>query len=205
MPDPFDNPEEFRPFLANVLLGDRLAERELWSHLDPTIRRAVNKLVPLASLDLKEDLIQGVRAHLSVRNFRVLQRWNAQGPLLGFVWVVARNRVLDQLEALPPPAESMEEFADPAGPDDPEQNVVRMQLAEGRAECIKRARERLSRGDQEIIHLRHDLNLKHREIAARLGRTLGYVGPTLARAERRLRNKLRETCRDHLGIFGEDE
>jgi pyruvate dehydrogenase E1 component beta subunit len=24
MPDPFDNPEEFRPFLANVLLGDRL-------------------------------------------------------------------------------------------------------------------------------------------------------------------------------------
>jgi DNA-directed RNA polymerase specialized sigma24 family protein len=54
---------------------------------------------------------------------------------------------------------------------------------------------------REIIHLRHELGLKHRDISVRLGRTIGYVGTTLARAERYLREETVLLCSDHLGAF----
>jgi RNA polymerase sigma factor (sigma-70 family) len=195
MPDPFDNSEEYRLLLANVLKGDWNAERTLVDHLGPIIRGAVHQHAPPK---LWEDLIQDVWAHLWARNCRVLQRWTGEGPFLGFVWVVARNKVWDKLAALSPPAAPLEDAPDIADPDDPELNVEMIQLAE----CIRRAKARLSPTHQEIIHLRHDLDLSHREIAERLSRTTGYVGPTLARAEDKRREKVSETCRDHLGTFG---
>jgi RNA polymerase sigma factor (sigma-70 family) len=202
MPDPFDNPEEYRRLLANVLKGDWIAERTLVDYLGPTVRLAVHQHAPPK---LWEDLIQDVWAHLWARNCRVLQRWNGEGPFLGFVWVVARNKVRDKLAAQAPPTAPIEEAPDIADPDDPELNAEMIQLAE----CIRRARACLSCTHQEIIHLRHDLDLSHQEIAERLSRTTGYVGPTLARAEDKLREKVSETCHDHLGtfgiIFGQDE
>jgi RNA polymerase sigma factor (sigma-70 family) len=91
----------------------------------------------------------------------------------------------------------MEEAPDLPDHDDPERALATKQLVE----CLARAKERLSHTHRQIIQLRHDLGLKHREIAERLGRTIGYVSGTLARAERHLREELLETCRDHLGSY----
>ena len=69
------------------------------------------------------------------------------------------------------------------------------------AECLERAKGRLSKMHRDLIHMRHELAFKHQEIAAKLGKTIGYVGSTLARAERYLREQIIETCADHLGSF----
>jgi DNA-directed RNA polymerase specialized sigma24 family protein len=54
---------------------------------------------------------------------------------------------------------------------------------------------------RELIHLRHELALSYKEIAGKLGRTVGYVSGTLARAERYLREEIIDACADHLGSF----
>jgi DNA-directed RNA polymerase specialized sigma24 family protein len=43
--------------------------------------------------------------------------------------------------------------------------------------------------------------MKRREIATNLGRTVGYVGSTLARAERYLLEEILDACADHLPAF----
>jgi RNA polymerase sigma factor (sigma-70 family) len=201
MPDPFDNPEAHRRLLANVLVGDRIAESRLVDLLAPIIKRAIKsakhagKSVPP---DLWEDFGQEVWLHLRDRNWRVLQQWNGEGSFLGFVWVVARNKVRDKLAALPPPAAPIEDAPDIADSDDPGLNVEMMQLAE----CIRRARQTLSSRHQEFIHLRHDLCLEHHEIAERLDIPMGTAAGTLHRAEKNLCRALRQTCPDHVGAFG---
>jgi RNA polymerase sigma factor (sigma-70 family) len=115
-----------------------------------------------------------------------------------YVAIVAGNLTKDRLRCLPRPAAPIEEVPEIADPDDPEQTLETRQLAE----CLDRARERLSDTYRRIIHLRHDLGLSHREIADNLDKTMGYVAGTLARAERYLREELWETCRDHLEKFG---
>ena len=82
-------------------------------------------------------------------------------------------------------------------PDDPVLTVEVAQLAE----CLERAKNRLSKVHRNLIHMRHELALKHQEIASKLGKTIGYVGATLARAERKLRDETVKTCADHLGSF----
>jgi RNA polymerase sigma factor (sigma-70 family) len=203
MPDPFDNPEEHRRLLANVLLGDRIAERELVDLLSPIIKHAVRsakhrgKNVPP---DLREDFGQEVWAHLKNSNWHVLQQRNGEGSFLGFVWVVAFNKTRDLLAALLRRREvPIEEAPESADPDpDPELNAEMMQLAE----CIRRARQTLTPRHQEFIRVRHDLDLMYREIAERLNVPLGTVAGTLHRAENNLCNALRETCPDYLSAFG---
>lgn len=193
MPDPFEHePDEYQCLMAQVLLGDNGAARTLVSRLAPLIRRVVSRRAPPS---VKEDLIQEVWAHLWARNCLVLQRWDRQGPFVHYVAVVAQNLVRDRLASLPRPTAPMQGAPDLADPDDPERMLQTRQLAE----CIERAKERLSQTHRQLIHLRHEVGLKHREIADRLGRTVGYVGGSLARAERYLRDELLETCRDHLG------
>jgi RNA polymerase sigma factor (sigma-70 family) len=115
-----------------------------------------------------------------------------------YVAVVARNLAKDRLASLPRPTAPIEEAPDLADPDDPERTLETRQLAE----CLDRAKGRLSETYRKMIHLRHDLGLTHREIANSLDKTMGYVAGTLARAERYLREELWETCRDHLARFG---
>jgi RNA polymerase sigma factor (sigma-70 family) len=196
MPDPFDlDPNEYRRLLANVLMGDGVAERTLVSRVGPLVRRVVSRLAPP---DLREDLIQDVWAHFWARNCLVLQRWDGRGPFVHYVATVAGNLAKDRLRRLPRPAAPIEEAPEIADPDDPEQTLETRQLAE----CLDRAKGRLSETYRRMIHLRHELGLSHREIADNLDKTMGYVAGTLARAERYLRDELWETCRDHLERFG---
>jgi RNA polymerase sigma factor (sigma-70 family) len=194
MPDPFEHDsDDYERLLAQVLLGDNGAARTLVGRAAPLIRRVVNRLAPPS---VREDLIQEVWAHFWARNCLVLQRWDRRGPFVHYITVVARNLVIDRLARLPPLSE--DEVPDLPDPDDPERTLETRQLAE----CLDRAKGRLSETHRQLIHLRHELGLKHREIADTLDRTMGYVAGTLARAERYLREELWETCRDHLGRFG---
>jgi RNA polymerase sigma factor (sigma-70 family) len=195
MPDPFDtNPTTYEKLLAKVLLGDKGAGDELVNLLAPIIRGVAGRVAPP---DLREDLIQEVWTHLWSDNCRVLQRWNRSGPLVHYVAIVASNLMRDRLAKRTIVIEPIDDYSDPADPDDPETIAEVTQLAE----CVESAKGRLSKMHRDLIHMRHELALKHQEIATQLGKTIGYVGTTLARAERYLREEIIETCADHLGSF----
>jgi RNA polymerase sigma factor (sigma-70 family) len=200
MPDRFDtDPAVDEKLLANVLLGDNDAAQTLVSRLAPFIRRVAARLVRPDHRELREDLVQEVWLHLWSKNCRVLQEWNRRGPLLHYVIIVASNLMRDRLarRKIPTVPMPMDDDSDWPDPDDPLRTIEVRQLAE----CLERAKNRLSQMHRELIHLRHELALKHNEIAAKLGKTIGYVGTTLARAERYLRDELLEACADHLGSF----
>jgi RNA polymerase sigma factor (sigma-70 family) len=195
MPDPFDtSPATSEQILAKVLLGDTGAASMLVSLLAPMIRRVAGRVAPP---NLREDLIQEVWTHIWSNNCRVLQRWDRRGPLVHYVAVVASNIMRDRLAKRTIVTEPIDDCPDPPDPDDPARTVEVRQLAE----CMERAKGRLSQMHRDLMHMRHELALKHQEIADQLGRTIGYVGATLARAERYLREEIMETCADHLGSF----
>lgn len=196
MADPFDtDPTYCEKLVAKALLGDDGAARELVGLLAPIIRRVAIRMAPR---DIREDLIQEVWAHIWKSNCRVLQKWDRSGPLVSYVAVVASNRMRDLLAERCTRTNPIEDAGDPADPDeDPERAVEVRQLAE----CLEEAKARLSETYRKMIHMRHDLAMRHQEIADNLGKTVGYVGGTLARAERYLRDEVMETCADHLGRF----
>lgn len=195
MAKPFDtDPAHCEKVVARLLLGDDGAARELVGLLAPIIRRVANRIAPR---DLREDLIQEVWAHIWKRNCHVLQKWDRNSPLIHYVSVVAANRMRDLLTQRCIPTDPIDDSPDLADPDDPERTVEVRQLAE----CLEKAKARLSETYRKLIHMRHDLGMLHREIAEQLGRTVGYVGGTLVRAERYLRDEVMETCADHLGSF----
>jgi RNA polymerase sigma factor (sigma-70 family) len=195
MPNPFDtNPEACAELLAKVLVGDKGAARTLVSLLAPITRRVAARVAPLTA---REDLIQEVWTHLWSNNCRVLQKWDRTGPLVHYVAVVASNLMKDRLAKRTIVTEPIDDCPDPPDPDDPARTVEVRQLAE----CLERAKDRLSQMHRDLIRMRHELAMQHQEIANELGRTIGYVGTTLTRAERYLREEIMETCADYLGGF----
>jgi RNA polymerase sigma factor (sigma-70 family) len=199
MANPFDiNPAATEKLLAKVLLGDSGANRTLADLLAPIIRRVAGGFA--LPIEVREDLIQEVWTHLLADNCRVLQKWDRRGPLINYVVVVALNLMRDRLAKAKTRVivtEPIEDCADPADPDDPARMVEVRQLAE----CLEKAKDRLSMTHRDMIRMRHEFGFKHREIATKLGKSMGYVGATLARAERYLREEVMETCADHLGDF----
>jgi RNA polymerase sigma factor (sigma-70 family) len=192
MADRFDtNPALYEQLVAKVLLGDDGAARLLVSLL---IRRIANRYNPVS---IRDDLIQEVWSHLWANNCRVLQQWNRTGPFVHFIAVVASRLMKSRIAQLPPQTDPIEDCPEPPDADDPEHTVEVRQLRT----CLEKAKSRLSQMHRELIHLRHELGLQHREIAAKVGKTIGYVGSTLARAERYLREEVIDACADHLDSF----
>jgi RNA polymerase sigma factor (sigma-70 family) len=196
MPDRFDtNPAVHEKLLAKVLLGDNSAARMLVDLLAPIIRRVATRIAPP---NLREDLIQDVWTHLWSSNCRVLQQWDCKGPLVHYVAVVASNLMRDRLARRTIVMEPIDACRDPPDPDDPARTLEVKQLIE----CLEKAKSRLSQQmHRDLIHMKYELGLKYREIAAKLGIAIGSVGTTLDRAEQHLRDKLMETCADHLDSF----
>lgn len=203
MPDPFEtDPEYWQALLANLLLGHVSAGRKLYNLLDPTIRCVANRLIGRGTRqELKNDLVQDVWVHLCKNNYRVLQQWSGNRPLQHYIAVVASNKMRDQLSRSnrpeDPPDPDNQLHDPPATGDDPERALEVKQFAE----CRERAKARLSETYRTLIDLRHGKEMKHREIAELLGKTTGYVGPALARAERHLRDEIRATCPDLIDSF----
>ena len=199
MPDRFEtDPAVDAALLAAVLLGDGGAARALVSRLAPIIRWAAHRRAPG---EAREDLIQEVWAHLWSRNCRALQQWDRRGPLAHYVLVVASNLIRDRLSTAAARARCNEQPIEQT-PELPSRDDTSHRLeVEQLLECLERAKSRLSQTHRELIHLRHEAGLKHRQIADKLGKTIGYVGTTLTRAERYLREEVIAVCADHLGAF----
>jgi RNA polymerase sigma factor (sigma-70 family) len=143
-----------------------------------------------------------------------MQQWNRTGPFINYIAVVASNLIRDRLARMAPipvhrgqsgraddeeEESEIERLPDPNSPDEDE--LVRRLDVQRLAECVKSAINRLSETYRHIIQLRYGRDLTHEQIAQKLGKTTGYVGPTLRRAEKYLREEVRETCGDHLGDF----
>jgi RNA polymerase sigma factor (sigma-70 family) len=194
MLDPFEtSPAADEKLVAEVLLGDDGAARTLVDRLSPIIRRVAQR----APQELREDLIQEVLIHIWSRNWRVLQQWDRRGPLVHYVAVVAANVIKDRLSKRMVPTDPIDGRPDIADPINPALEAE----AEALARCVEGAKNRLSAMHRELICLRHEFALSYKEIAGRLGRTVGYVSGTLARAERYLREEIIDACADHLGSF----
>jgi RNA polymerase sigma factor (sigma-70 family) len=188
--------------LADVLLGDERAIRVFVKRMMPVVAKAAQR----APLHIRPDAMQDAWLHLCNRNFLVLQKWKRSGPLANFVMIAARNRVFDFLrrhrddlhcrgadvwqieEAIRCPDELIDHNS-------PEQQI----LAFEREGSLEKAKASLSEKHRQLIILRYDRDLKLREIAEQLGRTIGAVSATLSRAENALRKKVLEACGDHLG------
>jgi RNA polymerase sigma-70 factor (ECF subfamily) len=197
MPDHFDTRSAHHErLLARVLLGEDDAAQQLVGELAPVIRRMAGAVARGRHRHLREDLIQEVWAKLWSGNCRVLQGWDKRGPLVNYVWVVAMNFMRDLLRHVPV-TESLDGLPEPPDAGDLEQMVEVEQLAG----CLAKAKLRLSPNHRRLIQLRHEEDLTHQEIADRLNSTKGYVGPTLSRAERRLRDEVLIVCADHLIRF----
>jgi RNA polymerase sigma factor (sigma-70 family) len=194
MREPFDtDPAGDEKLVAEVLLGNDGAARALVDRLSPIIR-AVSRRAPG---EQREDLIQEVWVHIWSQNWRVLQKWDRSGPLVNYVAVVASNFIKDRLSRRTVSTTPVEEFPDIPDPRDPEEEAD----AEALTRCVEQAKSRLSQMHRELIHLRHELDLSYKDIAEKLGRTMGYVSGTLARAERYLREEIADACADRLGSF----
>jgi RNA polymerase sigma-70 factor (ECF subfamily) len=200
MSSQFDtNPAVDQELIADVLLGDRQAHDKLADRIGPVIRAAAYR----APRDLREDLINEVWVHFSNINWRVLQKWDARGPLAHYVMVVARNFITDRLRHTGRPElpidDVPEETPELVDDEHPERQIAERERITGTVRCVQSAKARLSETHRTIIELRHDLDLTYQEIADRLNRTIGYVSGTLARAERALADKILELCGDHIG------
>lgn len=192
MPDQVEDEQ----LLSEVLLGERGAADKLYVRLDPIIKAIVRRF----TLADTEDAVQDIYARLCADDWRALRLWAKDGPLPAYIATVARNICKDILRRRRPETtfgDDPPEIQDDNPTADPEATAIARQLHE----CIERAINALSDTYREIIRLRHKEELKHAEIAQRLGKAIGYVGPTLMRAERYLRDEIRERCGDHLGRF----
>jgi RNA polymerase sigma-70 factor, ECF subfamily len=181
--------------VADILLNEPGGGRRFCDRFGVLIRAVARRWIGPPDVD---DAMQAIYVRLCERDWRVLRQWDKSGPLHAYVAVVAKNVCLDILRRRRPQVETdPPELLDEDPANDPEATTFAREIRE----CLEQALLALSETYRRIIRLRHYEGLKHAEIAARLGKTPGYVGPTLQRAERYLRDEVREHCGDHLGPF----
>lgn len=184
-----------RALVADVLARTPLADEALALEVSrigrPIVRRIVDRNDGEAALN--ELLV-----HVWERNWRVLRQWGQDIPLVRYLSTVARNFAIDyarrtrkDIEHRASPSD-IDAAVDPHWMADPE----RVQQARDARQCLEHATEQLSDVHKSVVRLRYHEGLEHWEIASRLEKTIGYVGPTLARAEVALRNALRDRCRE---------
>jgi RNA polymerase sigma factor (sigma-70 family) len=181
-----------RVLVARVLSLAPGADRELISILARIARPILRRVV--AAHDV-EPVLSDLSGHVWDRNWAVLRRWNQEAPLGRYLATVARNFAIDSKRRSPQVdncPEDDREGVEPHWMADPE----RVQQVLDASQCLERATERLSDTYKTVVRLRHLQELGHQEIADQLGKTTGYVGPTLARAEKALREALLDRCRE---------
>lgn len=182
--------------IASVLAGDGASCTHLLAYAETFARTHIRRSVPLSAHD---DLVNGFLAHLWDGNWRRLRAWRAEAPLAHYLARLFRNYQLDFLRTLAAREASSIEDADydptTAHPDDlPELALEAMQLRE----CLDKGIERVTPNQQELLRLRHEQSLMHREIAERLGKALGTIASNLADAERALKRRMQGECAELL-------
>lgn len=168
--------------LEAALAGDR----EAWSRIVDDYSRLLWWVARSHRLDdaTAADVVQTVWLQLIRFGHRI------QNPdrLPSWLATVARREALRRTGATEIPSVEVDDRSDP-GVQSTEDRVVDDETVG----IVLAAFERLSPGDQRLLRLVCDVPPKsYEEIAALLGRTVGYIGPSRQRALDRLRTLLHE-------------
>lgn len=127
-----------------------------------------------------DEVFQRFLIHIWEADYRRLRRWSGRGTLAAYLGTMVRNLTHDyrREEARQAALEEQEFHAeDRSGSDE-------------RALLLDAAIERLPSRDRDLIRRRYDREQSYKEIAQDLNITIGNVGVSLHRAEKRLRKIL---------------
>ncbi len=196
MSSEFDDVELVREIVA----GDHAAAAVFVDRFSGLVYAVLMRDVGLPQ-ERAEDVYQSVFLRLWENNYRALRLWECKGSLAAYVATIARHLAYDHLRLNPKPP------APPPGNDDPPPDPPQDDpdaLDEIIAQCdratVRKALGMLSDRDRELLARRHTQDQSYREIATAMGLSVNNVGVALYRAERRLRDLLRE---EFPGLFGD--
>ncbi len=171
--------ERFRPLIARACQGDQRAFAEIVeAHREPVFRLAY---LLLGDPDDAEDVAQ----ETFLRAYHALDRFDVSRPLRPWLLQIAANQARNRRRSLGRYLGALKRFAQYKEPDGPDTEAI----SDGRlqSQMLWQAIRRLSRADQEILYLRHFLELPVDETAASLNISQGTVKSRLHRAHQRLR------------------
>ena len=128
-----------------------------------------------------DEVFQRFLIHVWEADYRRLRRWSGRGTLAAYLGTMVRNLTHDyrREEARRAAPEDLEFHPESRSPEKDE-----------RALLLETALDRLPLRDRDLIRRRYDREQSYREIAAELGITIGNVGVSLHRVEKRLRKLL---------------
>ena len=173
-----------------LVRGDRNAQEEFVRRFEKLMWAILSRME--LSRQEQEDLFQQVFVHLWEDDFRRLQMWDAgKGRLRSYLGVVTAHLAYDHLRrkaGLNQTAEISVCLNLPA--QDSDLDAIVFQHVQ--AEAIQKALQELKPRDASLVRQRHFYGRSYREISAACGMTVGNVGVALARAERRLRQIVRQ-------------
>jgi RNA polymerase sigma-70 factor (ECF subfamily) len=184
-----------------ILKGDQQAWEVFLRRFSGLLWRIVRADVGLPESHA-QDAFQEVILKVLEDNCRVLRRWRRQASLAGYLTAVFRNAARDFVRTKCPDLKRQGPGEGEAGDTerrDLGQDPEGMALLEERRRAVEDCKSRLQGREQDLLHLRYMLELRYREIAARLSITVSNVGVALMRAEARLRRCLTER---YPGLFG---
>jgi RNA polymerase sigma-70 factor (ECF subfamily) len=164
---------------ARLAAGEQGAIEEIYAALGPMVLGYLRRFV---SRDDAEDVLQRVFYEL----WRNSDRFDPERSLEAWVLGIARKRAIDHLRRNRHEVVPIEELRDIAGDDGRD-------LAErfARANEVRRALERLSPEQREVLTLAYFADHTQSEIAERLGLPLGTVKARMFRGLRRLADLMR--------------
>jgi RNA polymerase sigma factor (sigma-70 family) len=128
-----------------------------------------------------DEVFQRFLIHVWEADYRRLRRWSGRGTLAAYLGTMVRNLTHDYRR---------EEARRTAREDSGDRAESRSNEEGERALSLKSALDGLSPRDRDLIRRRYDLEQSYREIAEELGITIGNVGVSLHRAEKRLKKLL---------------
>ena len=185
--------------IASVLAGDAAAVNRLLAYAEALARALIRRGVPRSAHD---DLVNGFLSRLWDENWRRLRTWRGDAPLAHYLSRMFAHYQIDFLRELAAEQRAAQAIADdPTAPlpdrevdPGPEHAIGIGQLRD----CLDKGLDRVTPKQQELLRLRHEESLMHREIALRLERTMGTVASNLADAERALRRRMMGECAELL-------
>lgn len=191
--------EADRALIANVLAGDAAAANRLLTDAQSLACAYIWRNVPRSAHD---DLVNEFLARLWDGNWRRVRAWRGDAPLAHYLSRIFSHCQVDFLRKLRAEQSAAQAVADDptAVPPDldpdpgPEDAIAIDQLRD----CLDKGINRITLNQQELLRLRHEESLMHREIAARLDRALGTVASNLADAEQALRRRMMGECAELL-------
>jgi RNA polymerase sigma-70 factor (ECF subfamily) len=128
-----------------------------------------------------DEVFQRFLIHVWEGDYRRLRRWSGRGTLAAYLGTMVRNLTHDYRR----------QAARQAAPEDLEcLSESRSPEKDERAMLLETALDRLPPRDRDLIRRRYDGDQSYREIAEELGITVGNVGVSLHRAEKRLKKLL---------------